>query len=134
MKIIKVDSCCNCPYLDNMADRAWWCQHPSIVDGYGLGSLLGNNTRETLMSIPAACPLEDEKDLIPALDLLQKHLEKGDYIDYDRFCRKGSQRQLALWNTLGELIISGTTIRELLVNLSMKEQNDVRADKEGIIK
>lgn len=66
--------------------------------------------------------MEDTVDMIPAqvLELLQQHLENGDYIDYDKFCRKGISRKLALWNPSGELIVSGKNIKELLNNLMQK--------------
>lgn len=105
MKIIKVESCDSCPYIGRGQVFKCGLMAGMIVENYRV--------------IPQWCPLEDTVDMIPvyALESLQQHLEKGDYIDYDKFCRKGISRKLALWNPSGELIVSGKNMKELLNNL-----------------
>lgn len=50
MKIIKVENCIACPYIEDHCYHQWLCNHPScegmVVGDYG---------------IPGTCPLEEEK-------------------------------------------------------------------------
>ena len=61
-KIITVHCCGECPYSDTQIDNtSWYCIEPTQLDGYGFGTKLGDNSKETLNNIPEWCPLEDEK-------------------------------------------------------------------------
>lgn len=53
-------------------------------------------------------------DLTPAMDTLQKYLNEGCYIGFEKY---GDGDTWGLYKSDGELIVSGTTFRELLVNL-----------------
>lgn len=66
-KMLIVDTCGECPYSDgDTATKLWYCMHPSNIDSYGVGELLGENKIETLNSIAEVCPMRDLMDFMPS--------------------------------------------------------------------
>ena len=54
---------------------------------------------------------------IPSLDILEEYLRNGYYIDFN-------PTDCCLFEECGELFVSGTTLREMLVNLIMADGCD----------
>ena len=59
-KHIIVTCCGDCPYNDAPIDnKSWYCMEPTQLDSYGVGTRLGDRSRETLSNMPNWCPLEN---------------------------------------------------------------------------
>lgn len=106
MKIIKVEDCRRCPRPTkyNMSMKSV-CQFKHIeLDNFPV--------------IPDWCPLEDEQDLNTALNILQDKLRRFSYIDFEVL---HDDETWGLYEFEGDEIVSGDTLKELLVNLVKKE-------------
>lgn len=111
MKIIKVENCGECYYcrLGNTSQK-----HDNYIGGL---FCKGKRILHDFPNIPSWCPLEDEKDLIPALDLLQRHLEQGCYI-------AGQEGEIWLYKPDGDGIMGANTIQAFLLHWVERRNKD----------
>lgn len=112
MKIIKINNCGECQFF------AFHYGENCVIDTCIKVSPHKKIDDKSL--IPEWCPLEDEQDLMPALDTLQGYLEKGCYIDYG-YGESYGDKKVWLYRSDGDLIASGKNIEELRINLVKKE-------------
>lgn len=118
MKIIKISICthcgeCNHHFMSQLSENITYCLHEDNQYDVSTG---GDPIIPDFPHIPDWCPLEDNQDLTPALDILQKCINRGDSL------KKWKDGTYKLSGLEG-VIVEGKTIKELLVNLvKLKEK------------
>lgn len=122
-KIIKISNCgaCNYHYMSQLSENVTYCQHEDNQYDVATG---GDPVIPDFPRIPDWCCLED--DLTPALDILQGHLNRLSYIDFDE---DDGVFVCGLYKYDGDLIVSGQSIKELLINLVNLEGCNEITDK-----